>query len=240
MMVIGCGCLVGQQADLFQQAKKGQIYTRQILSYKSDIEIAGILSKYKSDIENIGCKYAREAFILLDGWPVNLDYQTILQFVSIPQISTQLSLYYDYIESIIQIIPTFETLPNGTRVRKFNSNVQKPLENFRELTNKCTLYFPFAKLKSIFPNKIAFTYDLKSGDNNFQPSAFNEHFGMFVSSKEYHLFEPEKGTPQDYNNMIGTPINEIVNPETKKDYSIWNEGSRVVPNMELRPIPSKS
>ncbi len=59
---------------------------------------------------------------------------------------------------------------------------------------------------------------------------------MFVSSKEYHLFEPEKGTPQEYNNSMGTPLNQSINIKTElKDFSVWKEGSRVVPNFDLRP-----
>jgi hypothetical protein len=60
---------------------------------------------------------------------------------------------------------------------------------------------------------------------------------MFVSSKEYHLFEPEKGTPQEYNNSMGTPLDSIIptdNASTKKDFSIWKEGTRIVPSFDLR------
>lgn len=69
----------------------------------------------------------------------------------------------------------------------------------------------------------------------FAPSAFNEHFGMFASSKEYHLFESEKELPQNYNNSMGTPLESITNPiSSAKDFSIWKEGSRVVPSFDVR------
>jgi hypothetical protein len=236
MMVIGYSCLVSQQPEIFQQVKKGQLYKRQLLHYKSDLEIQTILSRRATEISSIGHKYAREAFVLLNNMPLN--YQTVAQFASIPQITTQLSLYAEYINSIIKMAPTYETLPNGNRVRKFNTEVQKPLEDFRELGNKCTLYYPFVLRGEPAPSKTYFTYDLTeiSGPKTTCPSAFNEHFGMFCSSKEYHLFEPEKGTPQDFNNSMGTPIdtNSVIKPVESKDFTIWKEGSRIVPSFDLR------
>jgi hypothetical protein len=237
MMVIGINCLISQQPELFQQVKKGQLYKRQLLHYKSDIEIQTILTERANEINNIGHKYAREAFILLKN-NMNLNYQTVAQFASIPQITTQLSLYAEYIDSIIKMTPTYEKLPNGTRVRKFNTEVQKPLEDFRELGNKCTIYYPFVLRSESASAKTYFTYDIRetSGPKTIGPSAFNEHFGMFCSSKEYHLFEPEKGTPQDFNNSMGTPLE---NSETNvsisgKDFTLWKEGSRVIPSFDLR------
>ena len=232
MMVIGVSCLVNQQSDLFFKVKSGQAYNRQLSHYKSDVEIHSILTKYKDDIEKIGLKYTREAFILLNDSNIKLDYQTIAQFVSISQISTQLKPYSEYIESVLKNVT--ETEINGKRVRKFNTEIQKPLEEFRELCTRCVLYFPFANTKNALTKKLNFIYDLNSTATG--PTAFNEHFGMFVSSKEYHLFEPEKGTPQEYNNMIGTPIDQSHDIKSdSKDFSIWKEGTRVIPNMDLRP-----
>lgn len=232
MMVIGYSCLVSQQSELFQQVKKGQIYYRQLLHYKSELEIDTILTKYANEISNIGHKYAREAFILLNN--MKLDYQTVAQFASIPQITTQLSLYAEYIDSIRKIKPVYETLPNGHRIRKFNTEIQRPLEDFRELGNKCTIYYPFVLKNDTSPStrNNFYTYDLKEISG---PEAFNEHFGMFVSSKVYHLFEAEKGTPQDFNNSIGTPLESKDSAKTeKKDFTMWKEGSRVVPSFDLR------
>lgn len=235
MMIIGYRCLVNQQAEIFHQVKRGQLYKRQILHYKSDLEIQAILKKSTNEIQNIGHKYAREAFILLNGI-CPLDYQTIAQFASIPQISTQLALYAEYIDSIIKITPVYETLPNGTKVRKFNTDVQKPLENFRELGNKCTIYYPFVLGTSNIANKTYFTYDLKEiTDLPTGPTPFNEHFGMFTNTKEYHLFEPEKGTPQNYNNAMGTPIADSMTVKTDlKDFTMMTEPSRIVPSFDLR------
>lgn len=236
MMVIGYSCLVGQQSEIFQQVKKGQLYKRQLFRYKSDIEIQSILKNSANEIQNIGHKYTREVFILLNGTR-KLDYQTVAQFASIPQISTQLPLYAEYIESIIKTTPIYETLPNGTKVRKFNTEVQKPLEDFRELGNKCTLYYPFVLGKNTLSDKTYFTYDIKdiSGLPTNGPTAFNEHFGMFTNTKEYHLFEPEKGTPQNYNNAMGTPIADSMTVKTdSKDFIMWTEPSRTVPSFDLR------
>ena len=232
MMVIGVSCLVNQQSELFLKVKSGQAYDRQLSHYKSDVEINSILTKYKDDIEKIGLKYTREAVILLNDSNIKLDYQTIAQFVSIPQISTQLKPYSEYIESVLKNVT--ETEINGKRVRKFNTEIQKPLEEFRELCTRCVLYFPFANTKNALTKKLNFIYDLNSTATG--PTAFNEHFGMFVSSKEYHLFEPEKGTPQDYNNSMGTPLDQTNNIKTEsKDFSIWKEGTRIVPSLDLRP-----
>lgn len=239
MMVIGVSCLVNQQPDLFVSVKNGQAYSRQLSHYKSDIEINSILTKYKDDIERIGLKYTREAFILLNDSNIKLDYQTVAQFVSIPQMSTQLKPYSEYIESVLNNVT--ETEINDKRVRKFNIEFYKSLKEFRELCTKCVLYFPFANTKNSPTQKLNFIYDLNSTATG--PSAFNEHFGMFVSSKEYHLFEPEKGTPQEYNNSMGTPLDQSINIKTElKDFSVWRvgdrvgkEGSRVVPNFDLRP-----
>lgn len=231
MMVIGVSCLVNQQSELFLKVKSGQSYDRQLSHYKSDVEINSILTKYNDEIEKIGLKYTREAFILLNDSNITLDYQTVAQFVSIPQISIQLKPYSEYIESVLKNVT--ETEINGKRVRKFNTEIQKPLEEFRELCTRCVLYFPFANTKNSLTKKLNFIYDLNSTATG--PTAFNEHFGMFVSSKEYHLFEPEKGTPQDYNNSMGTPLDQANNIKTEsKDFSIWKEGSRVVPSFDLR------
>jgi hypothetical protein len=231
MMVIGVSCLVNQQSELFLKVKSGQSYNRQLSHYKSDVEINSILTKYNDEIEKIGLKYTREAFILLNDSNITLDYQTVAQFISIPQISTQLKPYSEYIESVLKNVT--ETEINGKRVRKFNTEIQKPLEEFRELCTRCVLYFPFANSKYSPTKKLNFTFDLNSTATG--PTAFNEHFGMFVSSKEYHLFEPEKGTPQDYNNSTGTPLDQTNNIKTEsKDFSIWKEGTRVVPSFDLR------
>jgi hypothetical protein len=233
MMVIGVTCLVNQQSELFLKVKSGQAYYRQLSHYKSNIEIDNILTKYKDDIEKIGIKYTRETFILLNDSNIKLDYQTVAQFVSIPQISNQLKLYSEYIDSVLKDIT--ETEINGKRVRKFNTEIQKPLEEFRELCTRCVLYFPFAITKNSTTKKLNFTYDLNSTTTG--PTAFNEHFGMFVSSKEYHLFEPEKGMPQEYNNSIGTPLDSKIDTgsvNTGKDFSIWQEGTRIIPSMDLR------
>ena len=233
MMVIGVTCLVNQQSELFLKVKSGQAYYRQLSHYKSNIEIDNILTKYKDDIEKIGIKYTREAFILLNDSNIKLDYQTVAQFVSIPQISNQLKLYSEYIDSVLKDITEIEI--NGKRVRKFNTEIQKPLEEFRELCTRCILYFPFAITKNSITKKHNFIYDLNSTATG--PTAFNEHFGMFVSSKEYHLFEPEKGMPQEYNNSIGTPLDSNTatgSVNTEKDISIWKQGTRIIPSMDLR------
>lgn len=50
---------------------------------------------------------------------------------------------------------------------------------------------------------------------------------MFKTSKKYHYFEEEKGIPQDYNNMMGTPIDEswTENPfPTEEDESNYLKG----------------
>ena len=230
MMVIGISCLVNQQSELLPNVKKGQAYNRQLLHFKSDAEINCILNKHKDTIDTIGIQYTREAVILLSDCNIILDYQTIAQFVSIPQISTQLKLYADYIDSVLKNIT--DDVVNGVKYKKFNTEIQKPLEEFRELCTKCVLYYPFVINGSSYRQKINFTYDLNS---SVGADPFNQHFGMFVSSKEYHLYEPEKGTPQPYNNTMGTPIefstNEIIG---SKDFTNWKEGTRIFPNLDLR------
>jgi hypothetical protein len=58
---------------------------------------------------------------------------------------------------------------------------------------------------------------------------------MFTNTKEYHLFEPEKGTPQNYNNALGTPIADSMTVKTdSKDFTMFMEPSRTVPSFDLR------
>jgi hypothetical protein len=234
MMVIGYTCLVGQQSEMFQQVRKGQLYKRQLLHYKSIIGINTIINKYRLEIQNIGHKYTREVFILLSDYQT-LDYQTVAQFASIPQISTQLALYAEYIDSIIKVNSDIQNSLKDVRelgTKCTISDIQNSLEDFRELGTKCTIYFPFVlnNNNTCIKTGNSFIFDLANTTetDTIEPSAFNEHFGMFVSSKDYHLFEPEKNTPQDYNNAMGTPLNDNTTIKSEsKDSNIW-----------LRAIPS--
>lgn len=217
MMVIGVSCLVNLQEDLLSSVKQGKCYKRQLLHYKSPVEINSILTKYKDNIERIGLKYTREAFILLNDSNIKLDYQTVAQFVSIPQISIQLKPYSEYIESVLKNNIS-ETEINGKRVKKFNIEFENNIVPFRDINTRCILYFPFANAKNN-------SRSILKNDPATVPIAFNENneeFGMFLSSKEYYAFEPEKNT-RDCNNSMDMLLASQLN-----DTSNWRKGSRIV------------
>jgi hypothetical protein len=218
MMIVGQSCLVNQQSQIFQKVRNGQDYKRQLLHYKSASEIASILMKHEDTIKEIGHKYAREVVILLHDSSITLDYQTISQFASNPYMSNHLKPYADYIDSILNPSPGC-----------FHKGVEShyALQEFREMAAKSTLYFPFSlALKNNRNKKSGFDMNI----SGVEPDAFNSHFGMFSTTKEYHQFEPKIGTPQDYDNMIGADINDT-STYSINDYSadIWKKHGWNIP-----------
>ena len=219
MMIIGYSCLVGKQSEFFQQVKDGQCFNRNLLKFLSPYEINSLICGWKSTINKIDHKYARETILLFKsrityiGHKFIPSYQLIAQFVSIPQMESQLKIYADYIDSILKSNEICTATPG-----------QAELEAFRVLSEKCTIYDPFVLTENtqspllnnssgmLHNNDI--THLLKYKDtmpgllktDSLNTTPFNEHFGMFKTSKHYHHIEDHNPISQDYNNMRGSPL----------------------------------
>jgi hypothetical protein len=242
MMAIGWSCIVSSQEEFYNGVRKGQFYKRQLLHYLPIIEFYPLIPTDKATIDMYGQEYAREALVLLKLSSVPINYQTVAQFCSIPQIASQLPFYAKYIDNVIKEYDEMrQQLREDKRKAKGNGISQKVLEEYRDFTAKCTIYFPFniALYDSSSPsvlNPKAQTYNMDG------VSPFNELFGMFTTSKQYHLFTPEKGTPQEYDNAVGASIetdfkdaNLVLKPgERMYDFNL---GTKIVPNLETRTVP---
>jgi hypothetical protein len=230
MMAIGWRCLVPEQADMYQSVRSGNNYSRQMLQYTPIIELYPMIPTDSTVLDTYGHKYAREAIILLKRTGVPINYQTIAQFCSIPQISAQLPFYADYIDGVIE---KYKEMYKQLAAEKKKNSIhdQTLLQTYRDFTTKCTIYFPFSS--NLYDSS-------KSGINTSIASpaismgdvvGFNELFGMFTTSKQYHLYEVEKGTPQEYNNALGTELdighNRILPENFGERVGTFNTGTKL-------------
>jgi hypothetical protein len=245
MMAIGWTCIVSSQGEFFDGVRKGQFYNRQLLHYTPIIELYPLIPTDKGVLEMYNQKYAREALILLKQSSVPINYQTVAQFCAIPQIASQLPVYKEYIDYIIKSYQEMCSQLNGSRGKdKETGYSQRVLQEYRDFTTRCTLYFPFSsRLYDSARTSLNFKRAEQSDGVGF--AAFNESFGMFATSKQYHLFQPELGTPQSYDNAVGASIendfkdaNLVIQPGER--FYNFNQGTKFVPNVQLRTDPEDS
>jgi hypothetical protein len=247
MMAIGWSCIVSSQEGFFESVRRGQSYKRQLLHYTPIIELYPLIPTDNGVLEMYNQKYAREALILLKQSKVPINYQTVAQFCAIPQIANQLPFYKEYIDYVIKSYQAMRSQLNGSRVKdKETGYSQRVLQEYRDFTTRCTLYFPFSigLYDSSNPSFSLKSYNTER-QNNTGISAFNESFGMFATSKQYHLFQPELGTPQSYDNAVGASIendfkdaNLVIQPGER--FYEFNQGTKFVPNVQLRTDPEDS
>jgi hypothetical protein len=248
MMAIGWSCIVSTQEEFFESVRRGQSYKRQLLHYTPIIELYPLIPTDKSVLEMYNQKYAREALILLKQSRIPINYQTVAQFCAIPQIASQLPFYKEYIDYVVKSYQEMRGQLNGSRVKdKETGYSQRVLQEYRDFTTRCTLYFPFniALYDSSNPTTSSINYKTTIKSDMGGVSAFNESFGMFATSKQYHLFQPELGTPQSYDNAIGASIendfkdaNLVIQPGER--FYNFNQGTKFVPNVQFRTDPEDS
>ena len=241
MMAIGWTCIVSSQEEFCNGVRRGQFYKRQLLHYTPIVELYPLIPTDRATIDIYGQEYAREALVLLKLSKVPINYQTVAQFCSIPQIASQLPFYAKYLDSVIK---EYEEMRQQLREdkRKGKGTSQKVLQDYRDFTTKCTIYFPFNI--TLYDSSQPFSLNTRTplSYNMGDVAPFNELFGMFATSKQYHLYSPEKGTPQDYDNAVGTNIetdfkdaNLVLQPG-ERTYN-FNQGTKFVPNHQLRAEP---
>ncbi len=204
MMVIGYRCLVHEQESMYNAGRTGKSSTRQLVHYMSHLDLAYIMTNIEKHTEQIAHKYAREACVLLSSTSVPITYQSVAQFCAIPQIASYLPMYAEYLDKLIKM------RQDVVAALKSNSKQPSPdqfqLEYFRDFAGKCVLYFPFnIKLYDSSQRNTFKKFPIGSEANSSNVTPFNEVFGMFTTSKNYHLYRPEEGMPQDYNNQVGAP-----------------------------------
>jgi hypothetical protein len=204
MMIIGYRCLVHEQERMYIAGRTGKSSTRQLVHYMTHLDLAYIMTNIEKHTEQIAHKYAREACVLLSSTSVPITYQSVAQFCAIPQIASYLPMYAEYLDKLIKMRQDMAAaLKNNS---KQPSPDQFQLEYFRDFAGKCVLYFPFnIKLYDSSQRNTFKKFPVGSEANSSNVTPFNEVFGMFATSKNYHLYRPEEGTPQDYNNQVGAP-----------------------------------
>lgn len=129
MMLIGHTSLVSSQADFKKKMLNGSLSNRAILKYVHPSEVKKIIRQNEDKVFTIGHKYAREVAFLLYNINIQLNYQVVSQFCSIPQLSLELEKVSKYIDEQIKL----DTIKGDTFL------------NFRKTSDECLVYFPFNK-----------------------------------------------------------------------------------------------
>jgi hypothetical protein len=129
MMLIGHTSLVSSQSDFKKKMLNGCLSNRAILKYVHPSEVKRIIRHNEDKVFTIGHKYAREVAFLLYNINIQLNYQIVSQFCSIPQLSLELEKVSKYIDEQIKL----DTVKGDTFL------------NFRKTSDECLVYFPFNK-----------------------------------------------------------------------------------------------
>lgn len=129
MTLVGHCSLVSRQEALYEAVKHGQGYERNLLQYRSAQDIQTILGLYTELVEHCHPIYSREACVALHDRGLVLDDAILYSFCRIPGMTEQLKQYHDYLEALL--------------ARPLAMDHQTDCEDFRELAERCVLYYPF-------------------------------------------------------------------------------------------------
>jgi hypothetical protein len=109
--------------------RHGQQSERNVLRYRTPREIQAIVGQYTTLMEECHPICAREACLALHDMGLSLDSTILYSFCRIPGMTEQLKLYAEYVDGLLS--------------QPLTMDHQTDYEGFRELTERCVLYYPF-------------------------------------------------------------------------------------------------
>jgi hypothetical protein len=131
MTLLGHRSLVSQQSRMCEEVKQGQEYHRNLLHYRSTHDIQQILDQHQQTISSISHPFTKEVCLLWNETTTPFSFESISQFCSIPFLSSSLSRYAEYLEHLLS--------------KPLRRNDETELEEFRDMSQQCVLYYPFQK-----------------------------------------------------------------------------------------------
>ena len=129
MTLVGHRSLVSQQEAMRDAVRHGQQSERNVLRYHTSREIQTIVGRYTDIIEECYPLCAREACLALHDMGLSLDSAILYSFCRIPGMTEQLKMYAEYVDGLLS--------------QPLTMDHQTDYEGFRELTERCVLYYPF-------------------------------------------------------------------------------------------------
>jgi hypothetical protein len=134
MMLIGYTSLVSAQADFKKKSLTGSLTNRALFRYRHPREVRKIVKQNEDKVILIGHKYAREVAFILYNINIILNYQTVNQFCSIPQLVSEIDKIAKYIDKQFD--------PEEIKSESERGDI---FYNFRKTADECLIYFPFNK-----------------------------------------------------------------------------------------------
>jgi hypothetical protein len=231
MMLIGHTSLVSSQAEFKKMLLNGSLSSRSLFKYQHPNEVRKIIISNEQKIKNIGHPYAREVVFLLNNTGLILDYQTVSQFCSIPQLRSELEKISSYINKNL----------DDEQV-KFEASKGNIFLNFRKTADECLIYFPF--------NKKYYDYSFKT-DGLMNGKSYPENTSQLKDNDELTFYEfgnygnnSYSGVDLNWTDSFGPASKAKVGniTSTRTDTTIHRvfKTAKPVPNQQLRKDPQES
>lgn len=128
LTLVGHRSLVSQQTVMYHAVQHGQGYERNLLTYRTLLEIQTILEQYDA-LLTTDAPYRREACLALHDRGLQLDESVLSSFCDVPHMMEELARYSIYLTKVL-------SQPLGL-------DRQAHFLAFRQLSEECVLYYPF-------------------------------------------------------------------------------------------------
>lgn len=230
MMLIGHTSLVSSQAEFKKMLLNGCLSSRSLFKYQHPSEVRKIIISNELKIKAIGHPYAREVVFLLNNTGLTLDYQTVAQFCSIPQLRPELSKISSYIDKNID--------DEQVKIESSKGNI---FLNFRKYADECLIYFPF--------NKKYYDYSFKATDL-LKTKSYPENTVQLKDNDDLTFYEfgnygygTYGGVDLNWTDSFGTTSKSKVGDitSTRADTTINRvfKTTKPVPNHQIRKNPQE-
>ncbi len=232
MMLIGHTSLVSSQSDFKKMLLNGNLSNRSLFKYQHPSEVRKIIISNESKIKSLGHPYAREVVFLLNGTGLTLDYQTVAQFCSIPQLRSELEKISSYIDKNLD--------DEQVKLEISKGNI---FLNFRKTADECLIYFPF--------NKKYYDYSFKSTDL-LKAKSYTENTSQLKENDDLTYYEFGNygysnycGVDLNWTESFGKPltsksnIGDITSTRTGTTVNRVFKTAKPVPNHQIRKDPQE-
>jgi hypothetical protein len=228
MMLIGHTSLVSSQSNFKKMLLNGNLSNRSLFKYQHPSEVRKIIISNESKIKNIGHPYAREVIFLLNNTGLTLDYQTVSQFCSIPQLRSELEKISTYIDKNLD--------DEQVKLESSKGNI---FLNFRKTADECLIYFPF--------NKKYYDYSFKDTDL-LRAKSYRENTSQLKDNDELTFYEfgnygnnSYRGVDLNWTDSFGlapkSNIGDITSTRNGTTVNRVFKAAKPVPNQQLRKDP---
>ena len=263
MMLIGHTSLVSKQENFKMRMYSGNLSNRVLLTYQHPHEVKTIVNNNEPIVKAIGHKYAREVAFLLHKSSITLDYQTVAQFSSIPQLSSELDKIVKYIDNCFSDNVDYQTVVQFCSIPQLSSELDKVVKyidncindttdnimksvasgdiflNFRKTSDECIIYFPFNKKYYDVNYTNTELIKAKSVLENTRMLKCNDELAYY----EFGNFGNNNGVDLNWTDSFSSPLNSNVGDitSTRAGATINRvfKTTKPVANQQLRKDPQE-